>query len=272
MNEMYLTPVAVIFVVFAIITVILANSQLKASLQSRQESGMARLQLLRQLLSHVQQHRGKTMAYLSGNVKVVDDVEKLQEAVLRDFRAMAHIQSAVELSEVWDSITQHWARLSTSFYRNDIENNLVQHNRLIQSILFLFEEVAVKHDLSHLQISNAKALGFLWRELLTAIELIGQTRAIGTVIATQGDASSFSQHRLRLLRDQVSTATELVWNHFAITVHQRKLLEDVLQYIDQQLLTADLPSGSADDYFHKCTALMDCLYDQYDQLIHQYRP
>lgn len=270
MGDMYLTPVAVIFVVFAAVTVLLANSQLKAAMLRRQDSGMARLQLLRQLLSHVQKHRGLTTSYLSGYFKVMEDIEKLQETVLRDFSAMSRIRSEVELSESWDSITQHWARLSTSFFKNDIENNLVQHNRLVQSVLFLIEETAVKHDLSHLQVSNAKAMSFLWRELLGAIEVIGQTRAIGTVIATQGDVSNISQHRLRLLRDQMAQATETVWSSFTITTHHRKLLDELLRCIDERLLVP-LPLVSPDEYFEKCTALMDCLYDQYDQLIHQLR-
>ena len=231
---------------------------------------MARLQLLRQLLSHVQKHRGTSLAYLSGNFKLMGDIEKLQESVLRDFSAMSRIRSEVELSETWDSITQHWARLSTSFYKNDIENNLVQHNRLIQSVLFLIEETAVKHDLSHLQVDNAKAMSFLWKELLSAIEVIGQTRAIGIVIATQGDGSNMSQHRLRLLRDNVAEATELVWSSIKTAAQHRRLLDELLTCIDEQLLVPT-PCISPDDYFQKCTALMDCLYEQYDQVLHQYR-
>ena len=267
MNDILINlPIGLTATATIISALVLIKKQQLKKLKQRQSEGLVRLQALRELLSHVQKHRGLSSGYLHGDYSLLDTIQQLQSTVVRDIHSIAKIAGNIETDDHWNNITQHWARLSANFSKNTTENNLDQHNKLIQSILYLIEETADRHDLLKLETEEIKALRFVWKELLTAAECIGQARAIGTGVAAAGECDNVSRVRLSLLQQKIEETSSLAWTGIPASDNQKNQLHALLRCIEERLLNKT-PNISANDYFLQCTAVMDTLYSQYDRAI-----
>lgn len=241
-----------------------------------QAEGLERLQRLRQLLANIQRHRGMTAAYLNGDTAVLTAVQGLQQHTTEDIAAVSKVFPALEADNRWQNITQHWARLSANFAHNSSDNNLQQHAKLIQSLLLLIDQLAEYHLLLRLKTGDSAALRYIWKELLTAAECIGQARALGTGVATAGYCKPEDRRQLHRLHGDIDRALGLAWRGLPSTQKQRQLAEQLLQCIDGELVaqpdTDDhRVSVCARQYFKLCSDTMDSIYQQYDQAIDRLR-
>ena len=231
-----------------------------------QTEGLALMQVLRELLSHIQKHRGLSSGYLSGDHSVLVNIKSIQSAALRDIRAIERMAPVLESDSRWQNITQHWARLSAGFEKNTVSNNLEQHSRLIQGLLFLIEDTAERHQLYKLHHAEVDNLRFIWKELLGAAECIGQARAIGTGVATVGRCDSVARIRLRYLQQRIEQTSQQALVGLPHSEKHQHSIQDLLQCISDQLL-AEQPTISPDQYFLRCSEVIDGLYELYDRTI-----
>lgn len=233
---------------------------------ARQILGLQLLASLRIVLAHIQQHRGLTNGYLHGNSASAGDIQQLQNEVSRNFASIAAIDNSIEGNELWQGITQHWARLAGKYKKIERENNLAQHNQLIKNMLYLIDDVAQNCDLLMLRNGQKKPLHHYWRGLLAAAEYIGQARAIGTGVAAAGRCDKISRQRLNYLCRQIEINTGELWLEAGSGVSEPEEISHLLECINQQLL-CETPTINPGDYFALATAAIDRLLDQFDRLI-----
>jgi hypothetical protein len=246
--------------------IVIALRQHQIALQRRQEKGLQWLKNLKSLLSNIQKHRGLSNGYLHGNHAASADLQQIQGRVSQDLRQASRVDVLIEENERWQNITQHWARLAGNFKNLSPENNLTQHNNLIQSVLYLIDDMARQCDLMTLRSVNNKPLHLSWREMLGAAEYIGQARAIGTGVSAAQHCDSVSRIRLNYLCQMIEANTGRLWREIEPSEHQRRKVSDLLTCINSKVIK-DTPEISAEDFFALASAALDGLHEQYDDII-----
>lgn len=162
-----------------------------------------KLERLKGLLIHIQRHRGLTCAFLQGDKHALINIQRL--AVELDAKWRQLISNHPELVEdpLFEGIQNHWERLSVRWQSLQFQNNMEQHNRLINNLLFLIENHAVQHiELN--KLARTTGLDVIWKELLEATEAIGQTRAIGVSLVAAKRSAPIERIKLKFLTDKVS--------------------------------------------------------------------
>lgn len=236
----------------------------------KQILGLSWLQCIRGMLAHIQQHRGLTSAYLNGRRELLGDIETLQRQVSRDIVDVARMDDWIEAQDAWHGITQHWARLAGGYRDNSTDNNIAQHSALILSLLYLIDDMAQAHDLLLLKGPGNKPFNLSWRELLTAAEFIGQSRAVGMAVAALGHCDSISRIRLNYLCQKIGENTQKVWGQIPPPADQRELVEGLLQCINEELIRERVSIEPA-AFFNKASKAIDSLHDHYDKLVEEQR-
>lgn len=263
LNNIY--PIFVFVVVFCVIALIERRRRIKAR-NNRQRLGLSWLQSLRVFLASTQRHRGLTTGYLSGSHALMEEVLVLQKKVGRDMGVIAGVDPWMEDNARWQAITQHWARLAGRFEGNNVENNMNQHNALIQNILYLIDDMAQEHDLLLLHGRNGKPLHLVWRELLLAAEYVGQARALGMGVVAATHCDSVNRIRLKYLCQKVEENTERVWREIKPQGDSQVQVGRLLLCISEDVIR-NTPSISPADYFLQASSALDGLHEHYDKIV-----
>ncbi|WP_126456789.1 nitrate- and nitrite sensing domain-containing protein [Sulfuriflexus mobilis] len=264
-NALPLLTISLSFLL-AFIFVIASDRGRKKQLRKRQQTGLQWLTGLRELLAYIQQHRGMTTGYLNGADGLLKDIAPLQKRVIRQLQDISGIGTWIETQPRWEDISQHWSGLAKDFKNHSVDTNLHQHNTLIQSILYLIDDMAQRHDLLLLKDEQDKPLHLLWRELLTASEYIGQARAIGTGVSAAGHCDSIATIRLKYLYQKIEAKTQRVWADISPNAKQQARVEDFMRCLDEQILR-ERPSIAPEAFFSIATAALDSLLEQYDTYV-----
>lgn len=254
----------VLFFISGLLILIAAQKARRRRLQ-QQVLGLKWLKELKALISHVQKHRGLSNAYLNGSEKVMSTIEGLQSEMSRDVSRLSSLDDWVVEDLRWQNITEHLQKLTSNFAKLPVENNMMQHNQLIQSLLFFVDDVAQQYDLLLLK-SQGVSLQIAWRETLRTAEYIGQARALGTGVAVLNHCDSVSRIRLNYLCRKIEENTATLWRQITPDQSQKDKVSELLHCIVEQTIK-DKPDMDADGYFSLATTALDSLHDQYDTMI-----
>ena len=231
--------------------------------REQQAQGLVWLQAMRTLISHVQRHRGLASGVLAGDVGLHSQLEQMQKQVSRDFQQIALLGEWIGTQQDWNLITQHWARLAGNIALLEVDRCMDQHNRLIKNILVFVDEIANAHYLGE---SNSDNRGASWREILSLAELIGQVRAIGTVMAAQGnygDAGLKNRKRIQNVLQEIISRLESPVCQASLTEKAFQEILNFLEFADSRLLQEG-STVSASEFFTDVTVTLEHLYDCFD--------
>lgn len=254
---------------FSISTLSLYLLAVSYNTRKRKVRQLANLELLhnmRQLLSLIQQHRGFSTGFLHGNESVLNNIDRLHSLAEKHIKAIDGATHYVEISERWESITEHWSRLSVNYKNLRAENNMLQHNTLIRSFLFLMDDIEHAHDMQILKKYLNTDQQFLWQDLLYASEYIGQSRALGMGASSEGNCSSATRINLNYLCNKITDKTQTVWLNTPPSAQQRACIDKLLQSLNQDIMQEKI-TIRANDFFDIASAALNSLHTQYDQLV-----
>lgn len=195
-----------LILVTLIIIFILSNRFKVNTIKEKQKHGLHNLLHLKNLISLTQVHRGLSSAWLNGdNTKKPSLIatEKKIRGVVRT------LETAEVLSETsrWQSFTDHWSRLTNKSVNANSNDSFNQHTSLIANLLYLLEDEAERSVLNASHLLELPNIGYVWRELLVTTENIGQSRALGTGVATTQYCSSVDRIRLAFLQKHIVETT-----------------------------------------------------------------
>ncbi len=270
MTYTHMMPFLIILNLFLAMLILWALRYRRLQRCKRQALGLSWLQRLRVFLSAIQQHRGLTTGYLNGSVELEGKIREVQHQVSRNIAEISSLDPWMEAQSGWQGITQHWARLSGRYDQHDVDNNLIQHNKLIQNILYLIDDMAQEHDLLLLKSHHDRPLHFAWRELLTAAECIGQARAMGTGVVAAAHCDTVSRIRLNYLCQKIEHTTRAAWSEMPPNAEQKEKRDRLLECINQEIIIAE-PSIGVSEFFEIASAALDSLHEQYDAIVEQLR-
>ncbi|WP_017446255.1 nitrate- and nitrite sensing domain-containing protein [Gayadomonas joobiniege] len=166
--------------------------------------GLKQIHQVKQLTEQMQKHRGLSAAMLNGHHNSASQQAELAQTINRTLEKI----DDMHVYERWQSISDHWARLSGNIPVLTPANSFKQHSQLIGSLLFLIEEIATASHLASKQFANFKELDWYWREILLLEESVGQARALGTGVATLKVCARVEHIQLSYLRNSITQVAE----------------------------------------------------------------
>lgn len=250
-----------------LILAFLATRRRRKQRRQRQQRGLRWLEALRKMLDLLQQHRGLSTGYLNGSTSLLTQIKQLQ-AHIRDTQAqIIGVHASIQQNDRWQALSEHWARLTDKFRSLSTPDNLRQHNQLIQSLLYLIDDIAQQTDLLLLKNTGDQPLILAWRELLTAVECVGQARAVGTGAVAAGQCDTITRIRLNYLYQKIERTCSLAWETLPPSALQRTRVESLLTCIQEELLGRARPTLEVKAYFNTASDAVASLYEQYDHLV-----
>ena len=237
-------------------------------LKQKQGLGLRLLSDLRQILAYVQQHRGLTTAHLKGDQSVVNSIQQIGRVIATTRQRVEKNSKWVSNDSGWQGLFSHWQRLAKHYQQNTVQNNLQQHNKLIQNILYLIEEMAEEHGLLRIKNDYAFSLEFIWKDLLETTEYMGQARALGMGIVATGTCDSVERIRLNYLKGKITQHALALEEFLTLAKDEHTSINALVQCMEQTLPNA--PSSiSTLEYFKLATAAMDTFYHKFDDVIYR---
>ncbi|KZY86205.1 hypothetical protein A3743_02680, partial [Oleiphilus sp. HI0072] len=263
---------SLVLIVIASVLVWFSTNRKKHAEKLELKNCLAQLNSLKSLLIQIQKHRGLTTGYLHGEKTLQADIKTVRADVNKLWASLVSNHPSLTKDKLFEGISSHWQRLETRALTIEANNNIDQHNRLITNLLYLIENQTEKNSLL-VALSREAGLDVIWKELLDTIESIGQTRAIGMGIVSEGKSSALDRIKLKYLNDRVSTQFESLNKVFlerkpgekrviilddkhstsAIKNAQTKISE-LQSFIETKLLNSSVDSRSGADFFQLASA------------------
>ena len=192
-----------------LLLVLVAGAWLRARQRKRwryaeeRQVALAQIRLLRQLIEQVQRHRGLSYGVQSGERSLEARLWSVNQQVRQLFERCRVYQSTLHRLPSWRLALQLWERVNQPDTAESPEHLLSLQTDLVQALLDTLSALAQRFDLVCLGRLAPQAEG-QWLELLHNIELLGQSRAIGTGIAANRQNLTVWRERLGQLSQQIN--------------------------------------------------------------------
>ena len=200
---------ALTLLVLLLVLVLVAGAWLRARQRKRwryaeeRQVALAQIRLLRQLIEQVQRHRGLSYGVQSGERSLEARLWSVNQQVRQLFERCRVYQPRLHWLPSWHLALQLWERVNQPDTAESPEHLLSLQTDLVQALLDTVSALAERFDLVCLGRLAPQAEG-QWLELLHNIELLGQSRAIGTGIAANRQNLTVWRERLGQLSQQIN--------------------------------------------------------------------
>ncbi len=215
---------------------------------------------LKKLMEYFQYHRGLSARYLNGKTEVADELRQKQRLIAQVLPSLALLARHSSLSEHWQSLLDHWQRLFANNLLISPEDNLEQHNRLINTLLYLIEDVT---ELGYWSSrDHHKGIGSIVAILHTT-EWIGQARALGSGMLAANHCCVNDQSQMNLIQ----TKLELCLQQHSSNEESLDKLFQLNEVISQTFLlqpTSNQLPISSSEYFDIASAAIESYLVQFD--------
>jgi methyl-accepting chemotaxis protein len=259
------------------------NAKLQADITfTHQElKGNECLKPLLPLIQHLQQHRGASSGYLSGDRSFKGTMEQKRAEIAEDIKAidavMERYGDEFKVKGTWEEIKREWQNLQSQVERFSPDESFQRHSDLIAKIISLRQDIG---EASNLILDPVLDSYYLMLVVLLqypeAMEQLGQLRARGTnAIAdrkiNETERMKLSAHydmssdRLRQLQKQLERAMNYnpdLRNRIEQTVRStHEKVQSFLTMVDERLLRNQQVTVTPQEYFAAATAAIDGLFD-----------
>jgi len=257
------------------------------SFLKKERQGLSYLTALRQPVEQLQQHRGMTAAYLNGASQYKDRIMSKRQEVDRFMAALTAIDN--ELGDVLSTrgkvaaLQGQWGNIKANSMSQTPAVAIKAHSDLIEELLSLMVYVADSSGITLDAELDSYYLGdALVRGLPNMVENMGQTRALGSVVAARGSLDEKSLVRLSVLAGDIDThfnsvraALADVYGHNAGVSAVLKAssdvnnaaVEEMRRLVTEKLLDADPITISGDAVFETATNAISGSYKLYDAIV-----
>jgi len=268
----------IIFTLIAFFSVIFHYYRVKKQ-KRLQAEGLVNITYIKKLISLIQSHRGLSSAWLNGDTSKQVPLQKLEQDAELQINYLQQ-QPVICSTSRWTGFMDHWVRLVKKDSQRDAENSFKQHTQLIANLLYLLEDEAERSHLNATCLPELDSIGFVWRELVVTTETIGQSRAIGTGVATRKACSSVHKIRLSFLQQSIqktmnetlsklSSIDSFAPKHSELLGVAKSKMTLFSDTIEHELLTADPITIDQDDYFALATDSIKALDDIFENQLQQ---
>lgn len=218
---------------------------------------------LKKLMEYFQYHRGLSARYLNGKVEVADELREKQRLIAQVLPSLALLARHSSLSEHWQSLLDHWQRLFANNLLLTPQDNLAQHNRLINTLLYLIEDVT---ELGYWSSrDHHKGIGSIVAILQTT-ECIGQARALGSGMLAASEPSDNDHCQMNLIQTKLEHCLQ---QHGSNQESLDKLfqLKEIINQSFLQPLDDTSATISSSDYFVIASDAIESYLIEFDSIM-----
>lgn len=224
-----------------------------------QIDGLVKLNSIRKLLTHVQQHRGLSNGVLHGEINLRPRLKTVSDSINNIQQDIGDNYPGLLAHDRWQAMLDHWQRLAVDCTNLHVRNNLEQHNKLILNLLYLIDDIAFATKLHKLNNTHSESIQFLWQELLFTAESIAQIRALGTGIAAAKICTRAERIRLSYLCQSLEQSINIQQNQ---DYHLK--ISHLLKVIDNEIIITR-PTIKAGHFFNIATESIDMILASFDE-------
>jgi methyl-accepting chemotaxis protein len=280
--------VSLFFTVPIVVLVVLLAQEMETNIAfaRAERAGVEYVQPLRQMLEHIQQHRGMANAYLAGDASFgprLADKEKQIAQVLVQAQAMDARHLEFGLSERLHGFAEEWAAVAAKAPHGTASESFALHTACIARLMGLITDAA---DASNLTLDPDLDTYYVMDAVVSRLpamtESLGQARALGAAVAARHMATVEDRARLSGLHGTVRSTLQGVNRGLGVAMGANSVLkprvqavaaeQDVavrafLEQLDAQLIRAPEITVNAKDYFASATSTIAGIYRLDDQLV-----
>ncbi len=253
--------------VLAMVGVILFFSR-KSTLKRVQVETVASLTSLHRLIGFVQKHRGMTANFLQGNKSVLNALKDIRKEVATLRQSLSH-SAALTVMRRWQEFEKAWPVLEKECETMTPSESFSAHKALIESLLYLLEDLADTQTLTMASGKSADATNMLWREMPMCVEFIGQARAVGVAVTVKGESSQIDRVKLGYLKQKIDDLSISVFRRLSAAGHYsgsrfditgaKVACENLVSTINNEFIQHGKVELSSGDYFDMASKTMDAM-------------
>lgn len=265
----------VMMVLFSVVLHHHKNKQQRAL----QMQGLTNISHLKLLLSLIQNHRGLSSACLNGDLSKKQQLSSVEQQAEREIQHLK-LKTIISQNIRWSSFVEHWSRLKKLDSGRDSDTSFKQHTQLVVTLLYILEDEAERSKLDATSLPKLAMIGFVWRELVTTTEAIGQSRAIGMGVATSKVCSSVHKIRLSFLLQNMQKAIndtlpklpsleKFTQKHTELLQIAKSKVQCLSITIERELIDVNEITIDQDVYFTLATETINALDNIFDHQMEQ---
>lgn len=245
------------------------RSRLHGSHAGSAQIAIEMCKIMLSLMSHIQQHRGMSTAWLAGD----KSFERRMSAKRAEIEPlMAQLQRAAEQENKHNypcftpndiTLWRHrWGILVNELSGYPVERSIASHSNLIATLLNWLDAIGeARVELPMGTLLPTGAVRNFAHRLPHLTECLGQARATGSGVAAKGTCPAVARVRLMFL---VSRAESLIDQACAVDKQGEAAalkVKTLVQMIRTQILGGPQISVSAETYFAEATSAIDAVFN-----------
>lgn len=252
------------------------NKEISSS--RRELEGIALIAPISRAVHSLQQHRGFSAMYLSGNEAALGGHDTAEITAAKNLAVLEEaLPRKLKEGEEWRNIKANWERLHKDEFSMAAGNNLAAHTRLIYDLLFFEVAVADEYALTlDQQIDSYYLIDTAISKLPAVLEHIGQLRAHGASMLVARQVTEAQKIGVYKIMGMLSDVVEASDVNLAKTIRYNPAMGELLSHVSGTLTDAanrvvgimesDIFAGrfaqSPEDFFALATLALDEGYRQ----------
>lgn len=253
----------------------------------RQNHAIVSIKLLSQLTKSIQQHRGISMGFCSGELAFLPMAEQLQQSIGKLFNALElHNQASfiTVAREGMANASNNWKTILVGWRHDKPIHNFEFHGHLIDGLKKMIRDVMrehLHHRLKHDTASYYKLLQTIFVELPDNIESLGKLRGLSTNAAIVKACGDDSHARISFLLGMIPEQNKKLLGSLQILLtnypnirslqtlkQQQKTLHQLLINIQMNILDQSRITENSTHLFGLSTSIVDAHWVAMEQGIH----
>ncbi|MCP4995575.1 MAG: methyl-accepting chemotaxis protein, partial [Gammaproteobacteria bacterium] len=251
-----------------------------------ERQGLAYIKAIRQSIEHIQQHRGMTSAFLNGASDFRNDIMRKRTDIDNHMAELSAVDKklggALGTAGRIKTLQQQWDDIKANSLSQEPAIANKAHRDLLANMIGLMGQVADASEITLDPKLDTYYLGdAVVNSLINLIENMGQSRAMGSGVATKGSFTQKSFVRLSVLVNNVDTYAKNSSTGLkaAIGVNERlgadlssvvsannRAIRDMQSLLHNKILDADKIIVSGKTVFDTATNAISGTYKLYDAI------
>jgi len=241
---------------------------------------------LKDFLNHMQQHRGMTGSYLSGDKSYEEQIKAKQTEIEQTIQLINNNQelyrTVVNDQGYWNQATGKWNNIKGEILTLDVNTSFEKHTDIINIVLELIDTVGIESELSlDTQIDRHHLIEAVVTDLPLLSEDMGQMRAKGASIINSGTITSDERMELLALHGSARLKLATLQDNLSVAMNYNEnlvplispLLDRLLpaattyfEYANNSIIETDVLPNASREYFEIATSAINIEFDMYEAI------
>lgn len=268
----------------------LPNINSAIDLAKRESIGIEYIAQVSKMLRNVQQHRGATNAFLSGDVSYKQIILDREKDIAKNIIDIDNIDAGIGLelllTKEWQKVKDEWDLLNIDVANfsgtEKVDESFFRHTVLTGQILFFMREVSETSGLFlDPNIDSSHLAEILVSSLPSIGEYLGQSRATGMRVVGQGTITSTEKRFFINAINSTNNHIRELKKGIEIVVNKNPSIKDQLEYflsenmegintfiayVDNKIIKSTSNSIKGDEYWSTSTGAVDASFKLQDSI------